>query len=207
MTSCASFCGDRATDVVWPLPDNHCRWSFELLDDEAPAATRTKNRIPMDIGGSRFPRLDEERLQQLITERAAWFNGRISQIFWRIMVRFEKRLATSFGRDRIWLAGDAGHLTGPAGMQSMNVGLPEARQLADAVTNCLRNGGEQTLLNEYGAQREAEWKFLLGMSGGFVSDSQTDPWIAQCRQRLLACLPASGRDLTALGQQVGLAVR
>ena len=79
--------------------------------------------------------------------------------------------------------------------------------MADAVTNCLRNGGEQTLLNEYGAQREAEWKFLLGMSGGFVSDSQTDPWIAQCRQRLLACLPASGADLTALGQQVGLAVR
>ena len=42
--------GDRTTDVLWPLPDRHCRWSFELFDDDAPAATRTKNRIPVEIG-------------------------------------------------------------------------------------------------------------------------------------------------------------
>lgn len=201
------ICGERTTDVVWPLPENHCRWSFELLDDEAPAATRTKNRIPMDIGGARFPWLDEDRLHQLLTQRAIWFTGRMEQIYWRIMVRFEKRMAASFGRDRVWLAGDAGHLTGPAGMQSMNVGLREARQLADAVATCLRSGGDRTLLNDYNAQRDAEWKLLLGLSGGLVSGAQTDPWITQCSSRLLPCLPASGADLAALGQQIGLAVQ
>ena len=161
----------------------------------------------MDIGGARFPWLDEERLHQLLTQRATWFHGRVEQIYWRILVRFEKRLATSFGRDRIWLAGDAGHLTGPAGMQSMNVGLREARQLADAVATCLRNGGESALLNDYSVQREAEWKFLLGESAGFVSGAQTDPWVAQCGSRLLPCLPASGADLAVLGQQIGLSFR
>ena len=68
--------GDRTTDVLWPLPDRRCRWSFQLVDDEAPAASRTKNRIPVEIGGARFPRLDEDRLRALIAERAAWFTGR-----------------------------------------------------------------------------------------------------------------------------------
>lgn len=88
----------------------------------------------------------------------------------------------------------------------MNVGLREARQLAEAVTSCLRNGGDRTLLNEYSTQREAEWKLLLGVSGGLVSGAQTDPWVAQCRSRLLPCLPASGAGLAALAQQVGLTV-
>ena len=160
----------------------------------------------MDIGGSRYPRLDEERLQRLIAERAPWFAGDIDEIFWRIMVRFEKRLATSFGRDRVWLAGDAGHLTGPAGMQSMNVGLREAKQLAETVAAGLRNGGSRTPLSDYAREREEEWKFLLGQAGGFTSDSRTDAWIAQCSSRLLACLPASGAGLAALGKQVGLTV-
>ena len=198
--------GERTTDVLWPLPDRHCRWSFELLDDDAPAAARTKNRIPVEIGGARFPRLDEERLRELVAERAPWFAGQIERIYWRIMVRFEKRLASSFGRDRVWLVGDAGHLTGPAGMQSMNIGLREAKQLADILAGVLRGGGPVGQLRDYDRERMSEWQFLLGRAGGFTSDARTDPWIAQCSPRLLACLPASGEDLVALGQQIGLAV-
>ena len=198
--------GERTTDVLWPLPDRHCRWSFELLDDDAPVATRTKNRIPVDIGGARFPRLDEERLRGLVAERAPWFAGQIEQILWRIMVRFEKRLASSFGHDRVWLAGDSGHLTGPAGMQSMNIGLREARQLADILASVLRGSGSVGQLRDYDRERVSEWQFLLGREGGFTSDAHTDPWIAQCSPRLLSCLPASGADLAALGQQIGLAV-
>jgi 2-polyprenyl-6-methoxyphenol hydroxylase-like FAD-dependent oxidoreductase len=199
--------GDRTTDVLWPLPDRHCRWSFEVFDDDAPAATRTKNRIPVEIGGARFPRLDEERLRGLVAERAPWFEGNFQQIHWRIMVRFEKRLAASFGRDRVWLAGDSGHLTGPAGMQSMNIGLREAKRLADILVSVLRSGGSVGQLRDYDRERVSEWRFLLGQEGGFTSDARTDPWIAQCSPRLLACLPASGADLAALSQQVGLTVQ
>ena len=42
--------GEHTTDVLWPLPDKHCRWSFQLLDATAPEATRTKNRLPAEIG-------------------------------------------------------------------------------------------------------------------------------------------------------------
>ena len=200
--------GDRTTDVLWPLPDRHCRWSFQVVDDDdAPAASRTKNRLPVEIGGGRFPRLDEDRLRGLMAERASWFTGQIHQIHWRIMVRFERRLTPAFGRDSVWLAGDAGHLTGPAGMQSMNVGLREAKQLADILANVLRAGGSVEPLQDYNRQRVAEWRSLLGLDGGLTAQTQTDPWIRQHSQQLLPCIPASGADLAALAQQLKLAVR
>ena len=38
----------------------------------------------------------------------------------------------------MWLAGDAAHMTGPVGMQSMNVGLFEAHDLAGILARILR---------------------------------------------------------------------
>jgi len=198
---------DRATNVLWPLPERRCRWSFQLVDDEAPAESRTKNRLPVEIGGARYPQLDKDRLRGLIYDRAPWFTGQIEQIHWHMMVRFERRLASDFGRDSVWLAGDAGHLTGPAGMQSMNVGLREAHQLADILVRVLREGSSVESLQEYNRQRIAEWRSLLGLDGTLVPQADTDPWIRERSQQLLSCLPASGPDLKALMQQLKLAVR
>ena len=119
------------------------------------------------------------------------------------MVPFEHRLANRFGCDRVWLAGDAGHTTGPAGMQSMNVGLSEAKQLADIMTGILRHGQEDGLLEQYNGERLAQWRQLLGLEGGLRPGPDTDPWIAQHFDQLLPCLPASGYDLQRLAQQVG----
>ena len=122
--------GDLTTDAVWPLPDGYCRWSFQLADFTAPESSRVKDRIGLQLGTSQFPVLAEENLHALLAERASWFGGRVDEIDWRIVVRFESRLAEGFGNGRLWLAGDAGHMTGPVGMQSMNVGLREANELA-----------------------------------------------------------------------------
>lgn len=198
---------DRTTNVVWPLPERRCRWSLQLVDDQAPTDSRTKHRIPVDIGGARYPRLDEDRLRALIADRAPWFTGQIEQIHWRMMVRFEQRLAPAFGHESVWLAGDAGHLTGPAGMQSMNVGLREAKQLSDILISVLREQGSVEPLQDYNRQRVAEWRGLLGLDGGLVPQADTDPWIRQHSPQLLPCLPASGPDLAALAAQLKLAVR
>ena len=42
--------GERTTDAVWPLPDGHCRWSFQLEDEAAPSAARVKDRIAVQLG-------------------------------------------------------------------------------------------------------------------------------------------------------------
>ena len=196
--------GDRTTDVLWPLPHNCCRWSFQLLDFAAPANTRTKNRLPVEIGGARYPALDESGLRALLAERAPWFEGKIENFRWRLVVRFERRLASAFGQDRVWIAGDAGHLTGPAGMQSMNVGLREARDVADMIASVLGERGSIDQLQEYSRQRVAEWRCLLGLEGDLTPDELADPWVCQCSHRLLPCIPASCTDLAALVQQLRL---
>ena len=63
----------------------------------------------------------------LLAARAPWF-GPPRDVGWSTEVRFERRLSPQFGRGRVWLAGDAAHLTGPAGMQSMNAGLRRGRR-------------------------------------------------------------------------------
>lgn len=196
--------GDRTTDVLWPLPDRRCRWSFQLVGEDAPADSRIKQRVPVEIGGANFPGLDEERLRRLVAERAPWFMGRTQQIHWRIAVRFERRLASAFGSDNVWLAGDAGHLTGPAGMQSMNVGLQEAKQLADILSSALREGGSVEPLQDYNRQRITQWRGLLGLEGGLIPQTDTDPWIRDHTEQLLPCIPASGAGLAALARQVKL---
>lgn len=196
--------GDRTTSAVWPLPGGYCRWGFELPDFAVSLGPREKERSAAQSGSVPFPTLTEEHLRLLLTERAPWFQGTIGEIRWRMVVRFERRLAGSFGRDRVWLAGDAGHMTGPVGMQSMNVGFREVRELVGILSGLLRDGGQPEQLQTYGRQRLAEWQMLLGLKGGLRAGPHTDPWIQQRAERLLACLPATGADLAAAAQQLGL---
>ena len=130
--------GDRTTDVLWPLPNGLCRFSFELPDLSLPADSRQKDRLALSVSGADFPVLSEESCHALIAQRAPWFKGTIGEMNWRVAVRFEHRLAKMFGRDRIALAGDAAHLTGPVGMQSMNVGLARLSTSWKSLARCLR---------------------------------------------------------------------
>ncbi len=195
---------DQTTNVLWPLPGGRARWSFQLVDFEDHTAPRRKDRFEIQIGGARFPVLDESQLHTFIEERAPWFTGSIDEIEWRLVVRFESRLADAFGAHRMWLAGDAGHMTGPVGIQSMNIGLREGHDLAKTLANILQNDRSMENLDRYSRQRLNEWRYLLGLKGGLVAGPQTDPWIAQRAQRLLPCFPASGDDLAALAHQLGL---
>ncbi|MCX6625954.1 MAG: FAD-dependent monooxygenase, partial [Acidobacteria bacterium] len=194
--------GESHTDVLWPLPSGHCRWSFEVpgfADEESP---RFKDRSLLSHVS--FPILREESLRELVAERAPWFQGSTENFTWRTMVRFERRLAGAFGAGRCWLAGDAAHLTGPVGMQSMNVGFFEARQLAEIVSRLLRNGGSLAELGDYGAHSRHLWNRLNGAGRGLYASAGADEWVSAHASRLLSCLPGHGETLSKLARQIGL---
>lgn len=195
---------DETTNVLWPLPGGRARWSFQLTAFEESMVPRRKDRFEIQIGGAHFPVLDEEHLHTFIEERAPWFEGSIEEIDWRLVVRFEHRLAEAFGRHRMWLAGDAGHMTGPVGIQSMNVGLREAHDLAQTIAHILQESRSMEHLDVYNHQRLAEWRSLLGLADGLKAGPQADPWVRKHADRLLSCLPASGDDLARLAEQLGL---
>ena len=197
---------ERTVSAFWPLPGSRSRWSLEIEAPEVDSEDRFKSRLTTSVGERHFPHLDDARLRELVRERATWFEPDLRDLGWSIEVRFERRLAGAFGRDRIWLAGDAAHLTGPAGMQSMNAGLDEASDLAARIVRVLRGGEGHDLLEAYGRERRAAWRFLLGRQGGLRPDAATAPFVAKNAARLLPCLPATGEDLSVLAGQLGLAV-
>jgi len=197
---------ERAVSAFWPLPGSRSRWSLELEAPGVDSEDRFKSRLTTSVGERHFPHLDDARLRELMRERATWFEPDLRDLGWSIEVRFERRLAGAFGHDRVWLAGDAAHLTGPAGMQSMNAGLDEASDLAARIVRVLRGGEGHDLLEAYGRERPAAWRFLLGRQGGLRADAATSAFVAKNAARLLPCLPATGEDLGVLAGQLGLAV-
>lgn len=188
--------------VFWPLPGGRGRWSFAVDPKKSPEAWREKDHDPVQVvGPGVFPSLEEGMLPRLLAARAPWSHARIDHIYWRMLVRFERRLATTFGLGRVRLVGDAGHLTGPAGIQSMNVGLREARDLALSLVTA---GDPAEALRHYDAERRDEWRSLLGLSGRVEVVPDVAPEIAPWKDQLLACLPASGDALSVLLARLGL---
>lgn len=192
-------------NVIWPLPHGRCRWSFELPDYDHPEQERKKSPLMVQLGGSYYPMLQEDNLRALLAERAPWFTGEIGDMIWSLVVRFERRLAERFGSGRVWLAGDAGHMTSPVGVQSMNIGLREAHQLATLVADELEGKpGARDDLQAYGQQRLAEWRKLFGIEGGLAPSDSTPEWLRPYAGELVLALPGSGAGHDLLVRQLGL---
>jgi 2-polyprenyl-6-methoxyphenol hydroxylase-like FAD-dependent oxidoreductase len=206
-------------NVLWPLPGGAARWSFEL-PGYSPAAPdpvealrkagfgdfpseRQKDRVLLSHGLD-LPVLDEAHLREYLRERAPWFTGSIEKLTWRIVVRFERRLAKRFGAGRLWLAGDAAHLTGPAGVHSMNLGFWEGADLAARLESALRGGAGAEALADYDARWQKVWRQLHGLERVPQPGPQTDAWVADHAPQILASLPAWGPAYEDMAARLGL---
>ncbi len=187
------------TSVYWPLEEGRCRWGFQIPD-----------------AAGHEPSL--ERLAQLIAARAPWCTARPTQIYWSTLAVFEWRLTRSFGKDGVWLAGDAAHHAAPVGVHSMNSGLVEARELAARISQIQHAGGALSLLQEFATETHEAWQGLIdastpprklraaGTPAGRVVRALpgADRWVRATAARIFACIPASGDDLEPLLEQIGL---
>jgi 2-polyprenyl-6-methoxyphenol hydroxylase-like FAD-dependent oxidoreductase len=166
---------------------------------------RQKDRVLLSHGLD-LPVLDEEHLRQYLRERAPWFTGSIEKLTWRIVVRFERRLAKRFGAGQLWLAGDAAHLAGPAGVHSMNLGFWEGADLAARIESVLRGGADAGTLASYDARWQAVWKQLHGLERVPAPGPQTDGWVAQRSAQILSSLPAWGPAYEDMASRLGLII-
>ena len=195
---------DGKANVCWPMPENRCRWSFQVPVREEGLEPRHKERYFGEIGGHRYPLLETGELDRMLSERAPWFGSKHEDPRWSMQVRFEKRLASSFGRGRVFLAGDSAHMTGPAGIQSMNVGLLEGAELGEHIGRVISGDEGLDHVHAWAAEWRGRWQQLLGMGQKPQVGSDTDPWIAEYRDALLSCLPASGENLEQMLASFGL---
>lgn len=192
-----------ATNVLWSLGHERFRWGFQVTEEDAAEDERTKSRLLVGFDAAAFPAVPPERLAEFIAARAPWFDAPVTEIFWSAAIRFERRLAGSFGSGAVWLAGDAAHLGGPVGMQSMNVGLREGRDLAWAIAERLK-GVSGDPLADYGVARQREWRQLLGVDYPVRATAGATPWVRERAARIVPCAPASGRTLGKMLAPLGL---
>ena len=176
---------EDSNNVLWPLDGGRSRWSFQIDPDSPPEATL-------------------KTLNELVRTRAPWYGERIEEIYWNTLVMFERRLAEPFGQGRALLAGDSGHITGPVGAQSMNVGIREAQDLAERISGILTDGKSPDLLKTYPTERTAEWRKLLDPGDALQAHSGAPAWARENAKRILPCIPASGAALGQLLGQLGL---
>jgi 2-polyprenyl-6-methoxyphenol hydroxylase-like FAD-dependent oxidoreductase len=128
----------------------------------------------------------------------------VKEIAWCTEVIFEKRVARRFGSKRSWLAGDAAHQTGPAGVQSMNSGFAEGETLARLVKETVRNAAPLATLGAYEDAFRPLWRKLIGLEGEMKAQPAADQLLAEHRARLLSCVPSADDTLPLLAGQLGL---
>ncbi len=182
------FSHDGLGTAVVPLPGDRARIGFQL-----------------DSGLAEEP--DAQRFHALLGERAPWFHDGMQRVDWSSVMHFERRLVRRFGQGRVWLAGDAAHVTSPFGAQSMNLGLAEARDLVGRAADCLRRGSGIETFGQYGSERQREWHKLFGFHVTFELLRHAPPWLGTLARQISPALPASGPDLKDALQQLGLKVR
>jgi 2-polyprenyl-6-methoxyphenol hydroxylase-like FAD-dependent oxidoreductase len=125
------FWASEGLTVVAPLPDGAFRIVAPV--DDAP-------EVP-----------SVEFVQRLLDARGPGGIA-VTDVVWGSRFRIHHRVADTYRRGRILLAGDAAHVHSPAGGQGMNLGIQDAVALADALAAVLA-GGPDARLDEYAAAR------------------------------------------------------
>jgi len=179
------FFDDGVGSLVLPMPEGRARLSFQLTDqlDAAP---------------------DIERLRALLAARRPSEAIDVGRVEWGSVMHFERRLARRFGKGRVWLAGDAAHVTSPFGAQSLNVGLSEVHSLVGRIAACAEGKAPISSLESYSTEFEREWHKLFGVNVLFDVLPHAPRWLSKYARRIVSALPASGNDLLALLARLGL---
>lgn len=106
----------------WPLPTHVSVWfgssdaRFVILISENPLIVRIVGTTP-------------ESCQMILNK------FQVRAIVWDGSFTNSYRVAASYGRGRVWLAGDAAHVHSPIGGRGMNLGIQEAVALGRAVAS------------------------------------------------------------------------
>jgi 2-polyprenyl-6-methoxyphenol hydroxylase-like FAD-dependent oxidoreductase len=95
--------------------------------------------------------LTEQGLQDLLLDIVP-DAGRI-EVLERRPYRIHRRLAETYRRGRVFLAGDAAHLNSPSGGMGMNGGIHDAFNLAEKLLVVLQDGADDRILDRYERQR------------------------------------------------------
>ncbi len=174
------FCDPERPCISLPGPDQIRRYEFMLQPGEdEPAAT-------------------EEAFVRALLHRVGPDRD---MAFRRVRVyTFHARIAAEWRRGRVFLAGDAAHLTPPFAGQGMNSGLRDAHNLGWKLAEAVHMDDPNALLDSYEAERKPHaWEMIalaLRMGKVMMPTSHWQAFLIRTGFRILGLYPPA-RDYVA----------
>ena len=166
--------------IALPGPDNTRRYEFMLHDDE------TDDEM-----------LAPDMIAHLMQTHEAAPQSRIVRT---TVYTFHARLAEQWSKGRVFLAGDAAHLTPPFAGQGMNSGLRDANNLAWKLAAVARGQLGPKLLASYEPERrDHAWamiEFALNIGRVLAPPNALAAWAIENMFRVLSLVPKA-RDYVA----------
>ena len=139
------FCCDPKRP--WPhmiAPGGRERWEFMLV----PGESREEMERP-------------EKVNELL---APWGGADSFEIERTAVYRFHARVAETFAKGRIFLAGDAAHISPPFAGQGLVAGLRDAANLCWKLTWVLRHGASPAILGSYDQERRPHARAMINFA-------------------------------------------
>jgi 2-polyprenyl-6-methoxyphenol hydroxylase-like FAD-dependent oxidoreductase len=194
--------------MEWPLPADEVQLFFAAaglvvvapLPGGAHRVVATLDDAPQQI--------QTADVQQLIDVRGPG-EGRVTNIVWASRFRVHHRVADVYRVGPLLLAGDAAHVHSPAGGQGMNLGIQDAVDLAQALSDVLSGGAPDASLDGYQRRRHTIAQRTVAITDRVTRMATlTSPIQRTARNAVLTVgghVPAARRQLAF--QLAGLPVR
>lgn len=138
------FCDALRPCIALPGPRLTRRYEFKVMPGE------TDQEL-----------LDDSNLARLLNGHGVAPGSRIVR---KTIYHFHARIVDNWGRKRVWIAGDAAHLSPPFAGQGMNSGVRDAANLAWKLDHVLSGQLGPALLSTYPAERHAHVRQMIQLA-------------------------------------------
>jgi 2-polyprenyl-6-methoxyphenol hydroxylase-like FAD-dependent oxidoreductase len=125
-------------------------------------ATRRAKPLPTAAFGQLGPGIPAEEVRRIVGNSG--LGATVEDVRWSAQIPLQHRLASTFRRGPIFLAGDAAHAHSPAGGQGMNNGILDALNLGWKLGFASLDGGSPQLLESYGQERRSAARMVLALT-------------------------------------------
>ncbi|SDZ51442.1 bifunctional 3-(3-hydroxy-phenyl)propionate/3-hydroxycinnamic acid hydroxylase [Pseudomonas sp. NFIX28] len=138
------ICDPRRPTPHMPAPGGRERWEFMLR----PGESREELESP-------------ESIARLI---ASWIDPQELEVERKAVYRFHARCCNSFSKGRVFLAGDAAHITPPFVGQGLVAGLRDGANLAWKLAWVLRSQAAPSILDTYDIERRPHAQAMIDLA-------------------------------------------
>ncbi len=138
------ICDHRRPTPHMVAPGNRQRWEFMLQPGETAQAM-----------------LDDDKVRELLRP---WSGGQPVEIERKAVYRFHSRCARQFSKGRVFLAGDAAHITPPFVGQGLVAGLRDAANLAWKLAWVVQGHAGEAVLDSYSIERRPHAQAMIRLA-------------------------------------------